>query len=338
VSSTCIFFSMLFRTFLSGTQLYCLVQNIFVSGHEYTQALASYRDKWCEGSLKQERGAIEARTNQLEQASLQASGIEKRQLLELFGFYQIVLACACGDEQRSAIASAFLSAAIETAKEGRFKALLVYARVVRAERAMGRFEGTRQASLLEEARRDISLAVEEQSGIPALYAGLLHVQKGLLDAYTARDKQAFAVALHEITKGSSHIGSSLDDQRIIGRLDEEHCMLARASAYLYAPMGDVKLGRAQLEELDRASPFPCGKRRLARRDQLLANAYLVTDDYPMAAAHLESAVENASEDWVESLIQIHTRLKNTAYGNDPELGRLAVKIYQMKYPEVFHTL
>jgi hypothetical protein len=309
--------------------------NSVLDSSEYMQELASYRDKWCEGSLKQERGAIEARTDQLEAAMLRASGPEKRQLLELLGFYQIGLACACGDGQSLAIASALLSAAIETAKEGRFKSLLVYARVVRAERAMGRFEETRQASLLEEARRDISLAVEEQSGIPALYAGLLHVQKGLLDAYTARDKQAFAVALHEITKGSSHIGSSLDDQRIIGRLDEEHCMLARASAYLYAPMGDFKLGLALLSDLDRASPFPCGKRRLARRDQLLANAYLATGDYSMAAAYLESAVENASEDWVESLIQIHIRLKNTSYGNDPDVGRLAVKIYQVRYPDLF---
>ena len=46
-------------------------------------------------------------------------------------------------------------------------------------------------------------------------------------------------------------------------------MLARASAYLYAPMGDAKLGLAQLEELEREIPEPLGNRRLVQRDHRL---------------------------------------------------------------------
>ena len=112
-------------------------------------------------------------------------------------------------------------------------------------------------------------------------------------------------------------------------------MLARASAYLYSPMGDPKLGLAQLQELELAHPEARGKRRLVQRDQLFALGFLATGDYPLAAAHLEAAIDNASEDWIEHLVQIHTQLKNTSYGKDFEVGRLSVKIHQMRYAELF---
>ena len=301
---------------------------------EYTQALKLYCDKWREGLLQQERGAIEARTNQLETAVLQASGDEKRTLAELFGFCQIVLAEAVSGQQ-SAIANALLSSTIEMAKEGKFSALYVYALLQRARRAIGRFEFTLHCQFLQPAVRDINLVGEEQYQLPALYRGLLYVRCGLLSAYMAHDKKAFTTALYEVAKGSNSIGASPDDQRIVERLDEEYCMLARASAYLYAPMGNAKLGLATLEELEFKHPEACGKRRLVRRDQLFALAYLMIGDYPMAAAHLEAAVENASEDCIDALVLLHTRLKNTSYGKNPDIGRVAVKIHQVKYSELF---
>ena len=96
------------------------------------------------------------------------------------------------------------------------------------------------------AMRDTRLAAEEQDHLPALYAGLLYVRRGRLSAYMACDRKAFTEAIHLITKGSNHIGATDDDKRIIERLDEEFCMLARASAYLYAPMGNAKLGTGPL--------------------------------------------------------------------------------------------
>jgi tetratricopeptide (TPR) repeat protein len=302
---------------------------------EYLQALEVYCDQYrLIGTLKQERAAIEERANHLEAGAGLSCVALKGRLLELLGFYQIVLAEAFRGHQQ-ALASALLSSTIEIAKEEQFSLLHVYARTVRAGIAMGRFEVKRLSLVLEPAIRDIKQAGEERDHLPALYAGLLDVRRGLLDAYTARDKKAFTTALHLITKGSYHIGESADDKRVIARLDEEYCMLTRASAYLYAPMGDAKLGLAQLRELERGIPEARGKCRLVRRNQLFALAYLATGDYPLAAAHLEAAIENASEDCIDSLVQIHTRLKNTSYGNDPDIGRIAVKIHQMKYPELF---
>jgi hypothetical protein len=300
----------------------------------YTQALYLYCDKWREGPLKQEIGAIQERINQLEAAALQAFGAEKRTLLELFGFYQIVHAHAWSGQQQ-ALAYALLSSTIEAAKEGQFSALHMYALTQRAGIAIGRFESTGNRDVLEAALRDFNDAVKEQSHLSALYAGLLHVRKGLLDAYTASDRQAFTAALHLIAKGSNHIGGAVDDKRISERLDEEHCMLTRASAYLHSPMGDAKLGLAQLQELELEHPEARRKRRLAQRNQLFALAYLATGDYPMAAAHLEAAVENVPEDCIDHLVPVHARLKNTSYGSDPDVGRVAVKINRIKYPELF---
>jgi hypothetical protein len=100
-------------------------------------------------------------------------------------------------------------------------------------------------------------------------------------------------------------------------------------------MGDPKLGLAQLQELELAHPEAHGKRRLVQRNQLFAQAYLAIGDYPIAAAHLEAAVENAPQDYIENLVPLHARLKNTSYGNDAEVGRISVKIHQIRYPELF---
>ncbi len=277
---------------------------------EYTQALSLYCDHIYRrfGTLKHERGAIEARTNQLETAVLQASGDEKGRLSELFGFYQIVLAFAWVGQQ-PAIAYALLSSTIEIAREGKCSALLVHALLQRAEIAIGRFESTLNRQFLLPAMRDTHLAGEEQDHLPALYAGLLYVRRGRLSAYMACDRKAFTAALHLIMKGSNHIGATDNDKRIIARLDEEFRMLVRASAYLYAPMGDAKLGLAALQELELEYPEARGKRRLVQRNQLFARAYLAIGDYPMAAAHLEAAVENAPEDYRDNLVPLHAQFE-----------------------------
>ena len=50
---------------------------------------------------------------------------------------------------------------------------------------------------------------------------------------------------------------------------------------------------------------------------------------------MEIAVENAPEDYRDNLVSLHARFENTAYRNDPDLGRLTVKMNQMRYPELF---
>jgi hypothetical protein len=59
---------------------------------EYTQALEVYCGKLRNGTIQQEAGAIQERIDRLEAASFHESREEKKALVELFGFYQILQA------------------------------------------------------------------------------------------------------------------------------------------------------------------------------------------------------------------------------------------------------
>ena len=176
---------------------------------EYTQALWFYCDDVYRslGTLKPERGAIEARTNQLETTVLQASGDEKRTLSELLGFYQITLAEAWGGQQ-PIIASALLSSTVARAKEEKFKSLLVYGLILRAEIAMSRFESTLNGQFLS-ACYNGSLSGPRGTGPPSrpLCRSLGGLAWKALRLY-GESRQAFTVALQRtITKGSNHISA-----------------------------------------------------------------------------------------------------------------------------------
>jgi hypothetical protein len=306
--------------------------NIDIS--EYTQSLELYCGKWRDGTIQQEAFAIQERTSRLEAVAFQAFGKEKKTLLELFGFYQILHADVWGGRKLEKSYN-ILSSAIETARQGKLSTLLVHTLTQRAGTVLGRFETTKDPGSIQTAIDDYAKAVQEKDQLSPFYSGLLDVRRGLLDAYLARDNKEFTDALQCITQGSNQIGLSPDDVRIVARLDYERYMVNRASAYLYAPMGNPGLALAELKELDRWCPESRGKGRLAHRNRLFAEAYLATENYPMAAAYLEAALESASLGEVNRLVEIHVRLKDTSYRNDPEVGRLAVKINQIKHPDLF---
>ena len=87
---------------------------------EYLQALEVYCDQYrLIGTLEQERAAIEERANHLEVGAGLSCVARRGRLLELLGFYHIVLAEAFRGHQQ-ALASALLSSTIEIAKEEGF--------------------------------------------------------------------------------------------------------------------------------------------------------------------------------------------------------------------------
>ncbi len=302
---------------------------------EYTQSLELYCRKWGEGTLQQAAVAIQQRTNRLMWSCLHGFGKGKSTKLELFIFYQMLHADVWWIKQEPATAYDILSSAVERARQEKLSALHAHALTQRAGIVLGRFETTKDPGSIQTAIDDYNNAAEQQDKLSPFYCGLLQVRKGLADAYIARDNEEFTKALHLITRGSAQIGSSTDDVRVVAHLDYERYMLNRASAYLYSPMGNAKLGLAELEELDHRCPESSGKHRHVDRNRMFAEAYLVTGDYPMAAAYLEAGLESASGEEVDRLSEIHTRLKNTSYWNDPDIGRIAVKINQIRYPELF---
>jgi hypothetical protein len=301
---------------------------------EYTQALEVYCGKWRDGTIQQEAWAIQERVSRLEALAFQARGEEKKPLVELFGFYQILQAETYVWDGHMERAYTILSSAIERARQEKLSTLLAHTLTQRAGIVLGSFETTKDPASIQTAITDYKSALQERDKLSPFYCGLLDVRRGLADAYLARDDKAFTDALKSITQGSNQIGLSPDDARIVARLDSERYMLTRASAYLYSPLGNPALALAELKELDRWCPEARGKGRLAQRHRLFAQAYLATGNYPMAAALLEAALESAPLGEVNRLIEIHARLKNTSYWNDPDIGRLAVKINQMQYPDL----
>jgi tetratricopeptide (TPR) repeat protein len=303
---------------------------------EYTQALEVYCNKLRGGSIQEEEGAIQERIDRLEVEAFQATSQEKKTLIELFGFYQVLQAEMSVWDGQMAKAYTILSSTIERARQEKLSHLFAHALTGRAGILLGRFETVSDPGTLQTAVNDYKMALQERERLSPLYCGLLDIRRGLADAYRARDNEEFTDALSIMRLGSSQVGLSPDDVRIVARLDSEGYMLNRASAYLYSPMGNPALALSVLKELDDCCPEPREKGCLAHRNRLFAQAYLATGNYPMAAARLEAALESTPLGEVGRLVEIHTKLKGTPYWNDPNIGRLAVKINQVKYPNLFH--
>ncbi len=92
---------------------------------EYTQALEIYCNKWRYGSIKDAEGAIQERTSHLEAVAFQVTGLERKTLLELFGFYQILQANTYVWGGQMARASTILSSAVERARQGELSDLFI---------------------------------------------------------------------------------------------------------------------------------------------------------------------------------------------------------------------
>ena len=306
-----------------------------IDASEYKQSRSIlYCGKWHQGTLTQEAATIQERTSQLGDAAFQAFGQEKKKLFELFGFYQILHADVWM-RQKSAKAYDILSSTVEIARQEAFPMLHVHALTQRAGIVGGKFETTKDPASIQTAVEDYANAAQEIDKLSSSYRGLFEVRKGVVDAYVARDQTEFLTAIRLITQGSKQIGSCTDDVRIVAHLDYERYMLNLALAYLYSPMGNPRIALTKLDELQRWSPTSKGKSRLTYRNRLYAEAYLATGNYPMAASHLEAALETASGEEINRLVDLHARLKQTSYWNNPDIGRTAVKINQIKYPKLF---
>jgi len=305
---------------------------------EYTEALDLYYNSWRTGTIQQSATAIRERTSCLEVAAFQTFGIEKRKLVELLIYYQLLSANLWSDSNK-AKAYYTLSTAVDLARQENICPLLVHTLTQRSEMVQGNFETTRNVSTIRSAYDDCLMADQRKANLPGLYLGLMQVRKGLLDAYVARDGGEFLDALNTLEAGSKHINSFPEDGRVSTRLDYERYMIQRAAAYLYSPLGDPKLALATLDELSRYRPEPSWKRRSVTRNRLFAEAYLAVGNYPMAAAHLEVAVDDSVEGNVPDLdgrlTDILRRLQNTSFRADAQLGRIAFKVNRLTYPHIF---
>ncbi len=301
---------------------------------EYTNTLEKYCEGWKSSVLVNTtpvgvKTDVSRRIDNLQRASFLAFGEEKTTLVELHIGYLFLLAdLKDGNPDPMTIA-------IDIAEAENIASRLAYSLTQRAGYWTERYLTTKNAFFASRAIDDYTRAEQEKRQLAPVHFGHVQIRKGVLDAYTARDKEEFNTALKMIDSGAKQIGVASDDKLIVAKLDEERYMLNRTFAHLYSPMGSPALGLSVLEELERKFPKPGGKSRLVTRNRLFAMAYLLIGDYPMAVAYLEAGLDVSRGVELDRLIEVHMLLKNTSYWNHPDVGRIAVKMNQIKYPKLF---
>jgi hypothetical protein len=128
---------------------------------EYTQALEVYCSKLRDGTIKQEEYSIQERTRRLEFEAFQSRGERKKNLIELFGFYQILQAETYIWDGNVERASTILSSTIEIARQEKLSHLFTHALMERAGILLGRFEMTRDPESIQTAIDDYKTALQE---------------------------------------------------------------------------------------------------------------------------------------------------------------------------------
>jgi len=303
---------------------------------EYTSTLEAYAATWQTGTTYKVAKDIRTRVNTLEKAALYATA-NRSELIDLLCGYQILAADVVA-EQHPGTAASLLGQTVTLAKQEGLNNFYVHALRQRAQTGISQFELTRNPATLRQSLTDFQATEAIQGGVSGFYQGLVNVRRGLVYAYTAKDKTQFKTALTIIDAAYNQVDKQPDDPRIAARVDLERWRLNRVSAYLYSPLGSPALALGELEELEREQPNT-SPRRSVHRNILFSEAYLLLENYPMAIAHAQAALEVTTSSYMDTLSSrlegIHRTLRNSPYGTDPDTARFGVALLKAQRPELF---
>lgn len=302
---------------------------------EYTSALETYSNTWTLGTTYQYAKEIKKRVNSLEHAALYTP--DKAPLIDLLCSYQVLAADVVGEQSLSA-ATHILNQAVMLSKQENLPNLYVHALRQRAQTGISVFERTRDLGALTQSLADFQATEAAQGKVSSFYQGLVDVRKGLVYAYTARDRGEFNTALKILDAAGKQIGQAPDDLRIAARLDIERWRINRASAFLYSPFGSPSSALHELEQLEEDLPNT-SPRRSVHRNLLFSEIYLALENYPMATAYASAALETTAHYHMDTLSSrlesIYHALRKTPYGNDPDTAHFGVALLKAQRPEFF---
>jgi tetratricopeptide (TPR) repeat protein len=308
-----------------------------VDTKEFTHALEVYCDTWQQGTTYKAVKDIRNRLRSLERATLYSFSPEKAQMTELLCGYQM-LAADVAAEQMPGAANQILTHTVSLSQEVGLYNTYAHALRQRAGASIDTFEQTRNYDVLTGALTDFQAAEAIQSRVSPFYQGMVNIRRGLVYAYLAKDKGEFTRGLNIIDQASKQIGKQSDDKRVAARLDTERYKLNRASAYLYSTQGSPQQALKELNELVNEKPGT-SPRRGVHRDLLFAETYMAMNNYPMAVASAEAAVEVTSSNGMDTLFNrlevVYRSLRNSSYGKEPDVARLGVQILKARQPELF---
>ena len=312
---------------------------LFSSPHvdlsEYEATLQAYTGTWQAGTTYRVAKDIKRRVSALEGATLYSTS-NRAKVVGLLGQYQ-VLAADVVNEQNPLAASQLLGKTVTLSYQEKQYDLYVHALRQRAQTGISQFELTGDVSALTQSLADFQ-ATDAVKGINKFYAGLVNVRKGLVYAYTARDTGEFTRALNIIDSAGDQIGQVSADPNVAARLDLERWRLNRASAYLYSPLGSPALALAELNELERVLPTS-SPRRSVHRHILFAKAYLRVNDFPMATAYANAALEVTSQFNMDTLSAhpegVYHDLRTSSYRAEEDTAHFGVALLKAQRPELF---
>ena len=302
---------------------------------EYEETLRLYTGTWQAGTTFRVAKDIRSRVGALENTALYSGG-NRSNVINLLCEYQVLAADVVG-EQDPASAAVLLGKTVTLSYQEKQYNLYVHALRQRAQTGISQFELSGDHSVLTQSLADFQATDTVQKNASPFYQGLVNVRKGLVYAYTARDKGEFTTALNLIDSAGKQINLPADPN-VAARLDVERWRLNRASAYLYSPQGSPALALSELEELERALPTT-SPRRSVHRNILFAKAYLGTKNFPMSVAYANAALEVTSKFNMDTLSAhldgVYRSLRNSPYGTEADTAHFGVSLLKAQRPELF---
>jgi hypothetical protein len=158
----------------------------------------------------------------------------------------------------------------------------------------------------------------------------------------ARDDKELKDALNLMDEGSKYIGKDGDTSTITSKLDQERYLRSKGTAYINSPYEKARQpekARDLLEQAEKVADLAF-KTRYASNAIFQAVTYLFEEDYVMATAYAESAVEkvkrvNASQ-YMARLEMLYQALRVSPFGKNAEVGHLGAELIKVQGADLFN--
>lgn len=290
--------------------------------HVYSLALPSYWEKHLNSTAKGDIQTLLLRIGKLHDAILYASGEDSRTMVELLCRYHVLVAFIIDDYPSFSTALLHLNKAAILAQSLNDKELYA-ATLYRRGNAL--FLKGNTIAAIQDYATSLEHAGSEQ------LRGAVLLKLGQAQAKAAQTQQEFTQALKILDKGGNIAQKRFfgEDEHFL-RLQVERYHLDKAASLLHSPVPSLRFPNSALDELFYAAG-PNVACRSAYNNILQAKAYTEKGLYPMAASLAEDALPLVkaiqSEVNIARIASLHTQLRESSYGDSPDVARLGAKLF-----------
>jgi tetratricopeptide (TPR) repeat protein len=300
-------------------------KRIVLNFNEYECILQNYWDLHHVQSMHPDIQAVALHVAVLQQAAENYKGSQKEQCYTLLSCYYQVLAMIFRDLGLFDEADSHIQRAVEYARLVDNHELLAISLYRRGVLLFDRGRLVEAPRLFYDALRDFQEALSLKTRLPALLIAVLKLKEGHSLARIARteyDKRSVVQTIDEAGALIRSLSKVEREQEIYAlKTDLNHYHIDKGAALIVLQRPDEAL-----DELNMALERSGFKRRNIYRDILLATAALQKGEFLLATTLAEEALvcvkHMRSEVNVQRIARLYSRLKESPYGNEPEVTRL----------------